>query len=144
MSDFAVQKPMRTISLGFGSSFGSSCNKIDWLTQTLCFDFLTNQAKTKICVQTPCSLSLSLSLYFYDLPSKFANSLDPEDRQTCLIRGKQAYQELQSSPTLRLMITEHFRQVPSFRCMHGRIQRGGGGGGHGVRTPTPPWKITKI
>ena len=40
------------------------------------------------------SLSLSFSLYFYDLLSKFANSLDLEDRPRCLIRGKHAYQEL--------------------------------------------------
>ena len=46
-------------------------------------------------MQTTCSLSLTL--YFYDLLSKFANSLDPEDRPTCLIREKQAYQELFAS-----------------------------------------------
>ena len=77
---------------------GSSCNKIDWLTQTLCFYILRNKPKQKICVQTQCSLflshSLSLSLYFYNLLSKFANSFHAEDRATCLIRGKQAYQEL--------------------------------------------------
>ena len=53
MSDFVVQKPMRTISLGFGSS------KEDLLTDpnTLCFDILRNQAKTKdSCANTVQSL----------------------------------------------------------------------------------------
>ena len=40
---------------------GSSCNKIDWLIQTLCFLFKETKPKQKIRVQTPCSLSLSLS-----------------------------------------------------------------------------------
>ena len=42
---------------------GSSCNKIDWLTQTLCFYILRNQAKTKdSCANTVQSLSFSLTL----------------------------------------------------------------------------------
>ena len=49
------------------SSKAELCNKIDWLT----FDILRNQAKTKdSCAKTMQSLSLS----FYDLLSKFANS----------------------------------------------------------------------
>ena len=131
---------MCTISLGLGSASEAVVTRL--LTQTLCFDILRNQAKTKdSCANALQSLSLtlsrslSLSLYFYDLLSKFAN----EDRPTCLIRGKHAYQELQSSPTLRPMITEHFRQVPSFRCMPWADPEGG----QGVRTPPPPGKSQK-
>ena len=46
---------------GFWVLIGSSCNKIDWLTQTLCFDIPRNQAKTKdSCANTVQSLSLLL------------------------------------------------------------------------------------
>ena len=102
-----------------------------------------SQNKRFVCKHRAVSLSLththtlSLSLYFYDLLSKFANSLDTEDRPTCLIRGKQAYQELKSSPTLRPMITEHFRQVPSLRCMPWADPERGTGG------PDPPEKSQK-
>ena len=48
---------------GFWVLIGSSCNKIDWLTQTLCFDILRNKTKTKdSCANTVQSLSLSFSL----------------------------------------------------------------------------------
>ena len=79
---------MRTKSLGFGSSSEAAVTRL-----IECFDILRNQAKTKdSCANTVQSLSLSLS--FYDLLSKFANSFDPEDTPTCLIRGKEAYHEL--------------------------------------------------
>ena len=48
---------------------GSSCIKINRLTQKSCFEILRNQTKDS------CALSLS----FYHLLSKFANSLDPDD-----------------------------------------------------------------
>ena len=42
----------------------SSCNKIDWLTQTLCFEILRNQAKTIfVCKHHAVSLSFSLSTF---------------------------------------------------------------------------------
>ena len=84
MSDFAVQKPTRMISLGFGSS-SEAVVKQDRLTD---LNIAFTKPKQKI------RASLSLSLYFYDLLSRFANSLGLEDRPTCLIRGKHAYQEL--------------------------------------------------
>ena len=82
MSDFVVQKTM---------------SRIRWTFSV--FEILRNQAKTKqkICVQ---ALSISLSLFFfllslslslYDLPSKFANSLDPEVEKNV---QRFAYQEL--------------------------------------------------
>ena len=95
MSDIAVQKPRRTISLGFGSS-SEAVVKQDRLTDlNIAFRYSKKPSQNKRFdnrVQTPCTLSLSL--YFYDLLSKFANSFGLEDRPTCLIRGKHAYQEL--------------------------------------------------
>ena len=85
-----VQKLMRTISLGFGSSSEAVVTRlID------CFDILRNQAKTKdSCANTVQSLSLSLSLSLSYTFTTCYQSLHFEDRPTCLIRGKQAYQEL--------------------------------------------------
>ena len=91
------------------------------------------------CANTVQSLSLSLSLSLSTFTT--CNQSLQTDRPTCLIRGKQAYQELLSSPTLRPMITtrwkEHFRQVPSFRCMPCADPEGG----QGVRTPLKNHKI---
>ena len=77
---FVVQKPMRTISLGFGSSSEAVVTRLT--DPNIPFRY----SKKKIRVQTPCSLSLSL--YFYDLLSKIANSLDPvpDQGQTCIPR----------------------------------------------------------
>ena len=79
MSYFAVQKRMRVLGPHRKQNF------VKRLVDS------KKQAKTKeSCANTVQSLSLSLT----HLLSKFANSLDPEDRPTYLIRGKQAYQEL--------------------------------------------------
>ena len=92
MSDFAVQKPMRTISLDFGSSSEAVVTRL--MDPNIVFRYFKKPSQNKrfVCKHraVSLSLSLSLSLHFYDLLSKFAN----EDRPTCLIRGKQAYQEL--------------------------------------------------
>ena len=96
MSDFAVQKPTRTISLGFGSS-SEAVVKQDRLTDlNIAFRYSKKPSQNKRFVRKHLAVSLSLSLspYFYDLLSKFANSLGLEDHPTCLIRGKHAYQEL--------------------------------------------------
>ena len=66
---------------------------IDW--PTLCFDILRNQAKTKdSCANTMQSLSLSLSTFttcYQSLQTKIVRRVWSG---TCLIRDKQAYQEL--------------------------------------------------
>ena len=94
MSDFAVQKPTRTISLGFGSS-SEAVVKQDRLTDlNIEFRYSKKPSQNKRFVHKHRAVSLSLSLYFYDLLSKFANSLGLEDHPTGLIRGKHAYQEL--------------------------------------------------
>ena len=96
---------------------GSSCNKIDWLTQTLCFDILRNQAKTKdSCANTVQSL------------------LDGIQK---IVRRAWSGAKLHNKSSLRPMITtrwkEHFRQVPSLPWADRE-------GGQGVRTP---WKSQK-
>ena len=110
---------------GFWVLIASSCNKIDWLTQTLCFDILRNQAKTK---DSSANTVQSLSTF-----------------TTCyqkIVRRAWSANKHTESPTLRPMITEHFRQVPPFRCMPLADPEGV----QGVRTPPPPppRKITKI
>ena len=79
------------------------------------------------------SLSRSLSLYFYDLLSKFSrwSSDVPDQGQTSIPR-------VIIYKTLRPMTTEHFRQAPSFRCMPFADPEG-----EGVRTPPPPLKNHK-
>ena len=91
-----------------------------------------SQNKKFVCKHHTVSHSLSFSLsHTHSLALSLL--LRPADRPTCLIRGKQVYQELLSSPTLRPMITEHFRQVPSFRCMPWADPEGR----QGVRIPPP-------
>ena len=143
---------------GFWVLIGSSCNKIDWLTR-----YSKKQAKTKrfVCKHRAVSLSLalSLSLYFYDLLSKFANSLDPEDRpRTCLIRDKHAYQEFYNIVRLWVRWSPHAERNISDKYLlsdacHGRIQRGDRGSGHpenhkNIGFPSnidpDPLKITKL
>ena len=120
VNDFAVQKPMRTISVGFGSSSEAVVTRlIDWP------DILRNQVR----VQTPCSLSLSLSLslYFYDLLSKFAKTV-------WIVRlawsGTNMHTKSYNLVRLCVRWKEYFRQVSSFRCTcYGRIRRWGVGSG---------------
>ena len=134
MSDFAVQKPTRTISLGFGSS-SEAVVKQDRLTDlNIAFRYSKKPSQNKrfVCKHR----AVSLSLYFYDLLSKFANSLGLEDRPTYLIRGKHAYQDLLSSPTLRPL--KGTFQTSTFFQMHAM-----GGSRRGTGGPDPPEKSQK-
>ena len=123
VNDFAIQKPMRTRSVCFGSSLEAVVTRlIDWP------DTLRNQVR----VQTPCSLSLSL--YFYDLLSKFAKTVWIVRRAWS---GTNMHTKSYNLVRLCVRWKELFRQVPSFRCMllaDAEVGRGSG----------PPWKITKI
>ena len=98
-----------------------------------------SQNKRFLCKHRAVSLSLSLSLYFYDLLSKFANSLNPEDRPTCLIRGKKhtkSYNLVWLCVLWSRYISDKY--LLSDAC-HVRIQRGGGGD----RGSGPPLKNHK-
>ena len=78
---------------GFWVLIGSSCNKIDWLTQTLCFLYSKKPSQNKrfVCKHHAVSFSPSLSLSTF---TTCYQSLHTICRPTCLIRGKQAYLEL--------------------------------------------------
>ena len=145
MSDFAVQKPTRTISLGFGSS-SEAVVKQDRLTDpNIAFRYSKKPSQNKRFVYkhraVSLSLSLSLSLSFslllrpaIKVCKQFGSrrSSDvPDQGQTCI--------PCKSYNLVRLCVRwkEHFRQVPSFRCMPWADPKGG----QGVRAP---WKITKI
>ena len=126
MSEFAVRKRMRMISLGFGSSSEAVVTRlIDW-TANIMFRF----SKTKhLCSNTMQSLSLSPFTTCY---------------QSCKQCGQRANKQTKSynlvllcvwwSPHAERNISD--KNLLSDGCL-GRIKRGDRGSG-------PPWKITKI
>ena len=138
MSDFVVQKPMRTVSLSFGSSSEAVVTRlIDWPKHCVSIFKKPSQNKRFVCKHRAVS---SFTTCYQSL-------------QTVWIRRVWSGANMQSSPTLRSMITarwkEHFRQVPSFRCMPWADPEGE----QGVRTPLigfpsnidpDPLNITKL
>ena len=118
---------------GFWVLIGSSCNKIDWLTQTLRFDIIRNKAKTKdSCANTVQSLSLSLSLSTFttcyqslQFRSRRSSGV-PDQGQTCIPSYNLVRLCVRWSPHAERNISDMY--LLSDAC-HGRIQRGDKGSG---------------
>ena len=131
MSDFAVQKPMRTISLGFGSASEAVVTRLVGWPKHCVFDILRNQAKTKdSCANAVQSLSLYLSLSLSLSLSAFTTCY--QSLQTKIVRRawSGATKHTKSYNIVRWSRNISDKYLLSDAC-HGRIQRGTGG-------PDPP------
>ena len=122
--------------------FGFWVLQQDWLTDP---NIALTKPKQKTRVQTPCSLSLSLSLllrpaikvWFQKIVRRAWSRANMHTKSYNLIRLC-----VQWSPHAERNFSDKHRN--SFRCMPWADPEGGGGGGGGGRGSGPPWKITKI
>ena len=148
MSDFAVQKPMRTISLGFGSS-SEAVVKQDRLTDlNIAFRYSKKPSQNKrfVCKHRAVSLSLSLSLSLSTFTTCYQSLQTVWVLKIVRRAWSGANMHTKSNNLVRLCVRwkEHFRQVPSFRCMPWADPEGGGTGGGGVRTPLKNHKKYRV
>ena len=143
MSDFAVQKPMRTISLGFGSSSEADVTRlIDWPKHCVSI-FEETKPKQKIRVQTTCSLSLYISLSLSLSLSLSTFTTCYQSLQTKIVRRawSGANKHTKSYNLVRLCVRWSRNisdKYPLSDACHGRIQRWDRG------SRPPPLKITGI
>ena len=133
MSDFAIQKLMRTISLGFGSPSEAV------VTTQIVFWYSKKPSQRLVCKHCAVSLSLSLSLLLRSaikVCKQFGSrrSSDMPDQGQTSIPALTCYNLVWLCVLWSRNISDKY--LLSDAC-HGRIQRWDRGSG-------PPWKITKI
>ena len=129
MSDFAVQKPMHTVSLSFGSSSEAVVTRlIDWPKHCVSI-FQETKPKQKIRVQTPCSL-FTFTTCYQSLQTVWIQKMVRRAWSGANMHTK-SYNLVLFGSNDHHTLKGTFQKVPSFRCMPCADPEGG----QAVRTP---------